>query len=92
MENDLANLEPGIALLALCIFVLLFIFGGVKTFKRNLVAALLCLIFLSPIWTIWAIVELFTDLIITTPAFTGFERTPEAGASVSNNPIKTQTI
>tara|TARA_B110000503_G_scaffold23107_1_gene35959 strand:- start:726 stop:956 length:231 start_codon:yes stop_codon:yes gene_type:complete len=63
MENDLANLEPGIALLALCIFVLLFIFGGVKTFKRNLVAALLCLIFLSPIWTIWAIVELFTGKI-----------------------------
>lgn len=34
--------------------------GGIKTFQRNWIAALLILILLTPIWMIWAFVELFT--------------------------------
>ena len=33
--------------------------GMVRTFKRNAVVAMLCVIFLFPIWIIWSIFELF---------------------------------
>ena len=41
------------------------IIGGIKTFRRNWILALLLLIFLTSIWCIWAIFELFTDEIGT---------------------------
>ena len=53
-------MDAVLTVLILGALVLLIIFGGVKTFKRNLVAALLCLIFLAPIWMLWAFIELFT--------------------------------
>ena len=34
--------------------------GAAKTFQRNWVAALLLLIFLFPVWVIWAFFEIFT--------------------------------
>jgi hypothetical protein len=34
--------------------------GAIKTFQRNWIAALLLLIFLFPIWALWALVEVFT--------------------------------
>lgn len=40
--------------------LLLMIKGVVKTFKRQPVVAILCIIFLLPIYLIWAFVELFT--------------------------------
>jgi hypothetical protein len=50
---------------ALVFFVVVVIFfllitGVVKTFKRQPVVAILCLIFLFPLYLIWAFVELFT--------------------------------
>jgi hypothetical protein len=34
--------------------------GALKTFQRNWIAALLLLIILTPIWAIWAFIEVFT--------------------------------
>lgn len=33
--------------------------GGIQTFQRNWVAALLLLLFLTPIWMVWAFFEIF---------------------------------
>jgi len=44
------------------LLVLVFLFKGVKqTFQRNAVVAILALIFLPPIFLVWAFVELFLD-------------------------------
>ena len=48
-----------ILITCLVIFILL-IKGVVKTFKRHPVVAILCIIFLFPIYAIWAFIELFT--------------------------------
>ena len=51
-----------IIIICLVIFFLL-IKGVVKTFKRHPVVAILCIIFLFPIYVIWAFFELFTGSI-----------------------------
>lgn len=44
-----------------CLFLLfLLIKGVIKTFKRQPVVAILCIIFLFPAYVIWAFAELFT--------------------------------
>ena len=48
-----------IILLAIVLIVALFK-GVVKTFKRNEVVAILCIIFLFPFYLIWAFIEIFT--------------------------------
>lgn len=52
------------------ILILVVLLGGaIKTFQRNWVAALFLLIFLTPIWAIWAFIEVFTgDINKTDPA------------------------
>jgi hypothetical protein len=51
-------------LLIICVVVFfLLIKGVVKTFKRHPVVAILCIIFLFPIYAIWAFCELFTGSI-----------------------------
>ena len=42
--------------------------GGIKTFQRNWVFALIVLIILFPVWAIWALVELFTGEIVKSVA------------------------
>ena len=50
-----------IIVLAVIFFLLLLAIKGViKTFKRQPVVAILCIIFLTPIYVIWALAELFT--------------------------------
>ncbi len=40
--------------------VIVVLFGGaIQTFKRQPIVAILCVIFLLPIWIIWAIIEIF---------------------------------
>lgn len=40
--------------------VIVVLFGGaIQTFKRQPIVAILCVIFLQPIWIIWAIIEIF---------------------------------
>ena len=46
--------------LLLLLFVFLSMFGVVKTFRRQPIVAILCIIFLMPIYIIWAFCELFT--------------------------------
>lgn len=42
------------------IFILLALFKGVvQTFQRNAVVAVLLIIFLSPLWVLWVIMEMF---------------------------------
>jgi len=51
-------------ILGICFFIfLLLIKGVVKTFKRHPVVAILCIIFLFPIYALWAFCELFTGSI-----------------------------
>jgi len=50
-----------VLILIICaVIFFLLIKGVVKTFKRQPVVAILCLIFLFPIFAIWAFIELFT--------------------------------
>ena len=53
-----------VLILIICaVIFFLLIKGVVKTFKRQPVVAILCLIFLFPIFAIWAFIELFTGSI-----------------------------
>ena len=50
-----------IIFLGVCLVLLLLAVKGViKTFKRQPVVAILCVIFLMPIYVLWALTELFT--------------------------------
>ena len=51
-----------VAIIVLVLFILL-IKGVIKTFKRQPIVAILCIIFLFPIYLIWAFVEIFTGSI-----------------------------
>ena len=42
------------------VILILLIKGVIKTFKRQPIVAILCIIFLFPIYMIWAFVEIFT--------------------------------
>ena len=45
---------------AIVVVAILFLLGGaVQTFRRQPIVAILCVIFLFPIWVIWAFVEVF---------------------------------
>ena len=45
------------------VIIVALIRGGIKTFQRNWILALLMLLFLGPIWVLWAIIEIFTGKI-----------------------------
>ncbi len=58
--------DTTVAITILVILVLLFLLvikGVIKTFKRHPVVAILCIIFLLPIYLIWAFCEIFTGSI-----------------------------
>lgn len=44
-------------IVAMLAFFYLLIEGGIKTFVRQPVVAILCIIFLFPFWVIWALIE-----------------------------------
>lgn len=52
-------MEAIIAIIGIVIVVGI-VMGAIKTFQRNWIAALLLIIFLFPIWVIWALIEVFT--------------------------------
>ena len=62
MENLIMENTTIILIVVLVIFFLV-IKGIIKTFKRAPVVAILCIIFLLPIYLCWAFVELFTGKI-----------------------------
>ena len=45
----------------------LLIRGGIRTFQRNWILALLLILFLGPIWVIWALVENVLDRPVKEP-------------------------
>ena len=52
-------MEALLGLIFIVAIIVGLIVGGIQTFQRNWVVALLLLIFITPIWTCWAIVEIF---------------------------------
>jgi len=54
-------MDAFIGLLVLLGILYVLIFGGIQTFQRNWILALLMLLFLTPIWVCWAFVEVFLD-------------------------------
>ena len=54
--DPIASVLVGLGILV----VIVVLFGGaIQTFKRQPIVAILCVIFLLPIWIIWAIIEIF---------------------------------
>ena len=50
----------GALIIVAVLVVIALVFGGaIQTFKRQPIVAILCVIFLFPIWIIWAFVEIF---------------------------------
>ena len=47
-------------LIFLLVIFFMALYGGIKTFQRNWMLALFLLIFLTVIWSLWALVECFT--------------------------------
>ena len=48
----------GLIAAGVLVFVVLGLGGAIQTFKRQPIVAILCVIFLLPIWIIWAFVEI----------------------------------
>ena len=47
--------------LIVCLVIFFLVIKGViKTFKRQPIVAILCIIFILPVYLIWAFIELFT--------------------------------
>lgn len=63
MDDQTAQIIGAIIVIVIIIGL---IKGGIKTFQRSWIAALLLLIILTPIWVIWAFVELFTGEVTKT--------------------------
>ena len=49
----------GLIGLGVLVFIVFALGGAIQTFRRQPVVAILCVIFLLPVWIIWAIVEIF---------------------------------
>jgi len=47
----------GLIVAAVLVVIVLVLGGAIQTFKRQPIVAILCFIFLLPIWIIWAFVE-----------------------------------
>jgi hypothetical protein len=54
-------MDPLATVIIVCLVIfLLLIKGVIKTFKKQPIVAILCIIFIFPIYLIWAFIELFT--------------------------------
>ena len=53
--------EAVVTVLIVCLVIFFLVIKGViKTFKRAPIVAILCIIFILPVYLIWAFIELFT--------------------------------
>ena len=64
MENQTEIIIGAVIVIAIAIGL---IKGAIKTFQRNWIAALVLLVVLTPVWIIWAFIELFTGKINEVP-------------------------
>jgi hypothetical protein len=55
---DPLTITAGVVILVL-VGALVLLGGAIQTFRRQPVVAIICLIFLFPIWVLWAVVEIF---------------------------------
>lgn len=60
-------MEGLIGLLVLLAILFIVIKGGIQTFQRNWILAIIMLLVLSPVWVVWAIVEIFLDKPVKQP-------------------------
>jgi len=60
-------MEELIGLLVLLAILVIVIKGGIQTFQRNWILAIIMLLLLTPIWVVWAIVEIFMDKPVKQP-------------------------
>ncbi len=49
----------GLIIAAILVVIVLVLGGAIQTFMSQPIVAILCVIFLLPIWIIWAFVEIF---------------------------------
>ena len=49
----------GIIAAVVIVVIVVMLGGAIQTFQRQPVVAILCVIFLLPIWVIWAVIEIF---------------------------------
>ncbi len=54
-------MDPLIVILIIAVIFLLLIKGVIRTFQRNAIAAILLIIFLFPVFLIWAFIDLFLE-------------------------------
>ena len=57
---DMEIISGALIFFGVVVIFFLLLSGVIKAFKRQPVVAILCLIFLFPLFLIWAFVELFT--------------------------------
>ena len=58
-ELELLRLASVLVGLGILVVIVVLFGGAIQTFKRQPIVAILCVIFLLPIWIIWAIIEIF---------------------------------
>lgn len=51
--------ELAVATAVVLVLIVLFFGGAIQTFRRQPIVAILCIIFIFPVWLIWAFVEMF---------------------------------
>lgn len=64
MDNQTEIIIGAVIVIAIAIGL---IKGAIKTFQRNWIAALVLLLILTPVWIVWAFVEVFTGKINEVP-------------------------
>lgn len=60
-------MEAFILFAAVLLVLYVAIRGGIQTFQRNWIAAIILLLFLTPFWLIWALAEMFMDKPVKEP-------------------------
>ena len=60
-------MEALVGLVILVLFIIGLVSGGIQTFQRHWVVALALLLFFTPIWICWALIENFLPAPVKTP-------------------------
>jgi hypothetical protein len=60
-------MEALLVLLIVVLFIIGLVSGGIQTFQRQWVVALVLLVFFTPVWICWALIENFLPTPVKTP-------------------------
>jgi hypothetical protein len=61
------TMEALLVLLIVVLFIIGLVLGGIQTFQRHWIVALLLLLFFTPIWICWALIENFLPTPVKKP-------------------------